>query len=307
MNTALPHPIDLQEAHQPVWVRIEPILLKQHLPPAFLFSGARHLQIISFAHQVMAYVLCKGAKKPCGNCQSCHFIKYDLHPDIIYLGFKEETLKIDEIRQLQRDVYQTPQHGAHRFVVILAQKLHISVSNALLKILEEPANHTCFILLSEAPQTLPLTILSRCQHYAFCEIDNHTDYLNLATYYPPGSKRYELCAKQDILIKQLCDLMENKASVCSLAQEWAKFEFEDVLWFLYLMTAQAIRTSFIPKANHALAHFVSLINPMQLLVQLHQLTIHMKQHHQNLPMNVTLALEALFLGYTKEGCHDNHC
>lgn len=45
-----------------------------------------------------------------------------------------------------------------------------SASNAFLLTLEEPPSHAIFILATTNPESLPQTILSRCQHFAFSKI-----------------------------------------------------------------------------------------------------------------------------------------
>ena len=56
------------------------------------------------------------------------------------------------------------------YIIDEAHMLTKEGANAFLKTLEEPPAHAVFILATTAPETLPATILSRCQRYAFRRI-----------------------------------------------------------------------------------------------------------------------------------------
>ena len=57
--------------------------------------------------------------------------------------------------------------GATKVGIILdADRLHLNAANAFLKTLEEPPAHTLFILVTSNPGLLPVTIVSRCAHFA---------------------------------------------------------------------------------------------------------------------------------------------
>ncbi len=62
---------------------------------------------------------------------------------------------------------QTKQSGKVRVITIKdAETMHISASNALLKMLEEPGDNTKFILSTTRLHAMPDTVLSRLQHIA---------------------------------------------------------------------------------------------------------------------------------------------
>ncbi len=52
--------------------------------------------------------------------------------------------------------------------------LSIGAFNALLKTLEEPPEYVIFILATTEVHKIPITILSRCQHYDFKRISIET-------------------------------------------------------------------------------------------------------------------------------------
>jgi DNA polymerase III subunit gamma/tau len=78
---------------------------------------------------------------------------------------------IDEIRALREAVKFAP--ASMRMKVYIIDEAHMLTkegANAFLKTLEEPPPHAVFILATTEPEKLPVTILSRCQRYAFARI-----------------------------------------------------------------------------------------------------------------------------------------
>jgi len=72
-------------------------------------------------------------------------------------------IRIATIRKLRKDIYLAHDKGSTRIVIILrAHRMNVEAANALLKILEEPPEGTVFLLTTEFPDRLPLTIRSRC-------------------------------------------------------------------------------------------------------------------------------------------------
>jgi DNA polymerase-3 subunit delta' len=90
----------------------------------------------------------------------------DTHPDLIYLKPDEDknTISINQIRQIVTNAYLKPQFENFRAVIIdPADAMTPSAANAFLKCLEEPTERTIFILITDKPNKLPATIISRCQ------------------------------------------------------------------------------------------------------------------------------------------------
>ncbi len=70
----------------------------------------------------------------------------------------------ESIRLLQKEMSFAPTEAPHRVGLILqAEAMLAAGANSLLKILEEPPGRSIFILVSDAPDRLLPTILSRCQ------------------------------------------------------------------------------------------------------------------------------------------------
>lgn len=108
------------------------------------------------------------ADEPCGKCAACQKALSGNHPDILRIAPEGNTVKISQIRSLQEKAYYKNYEGAYKVIIIdEADKLTAEAANSLLKILEEPPAQTVFILLTEDPARLPITVLSRCQLIPF--------------------------------------------------------------------------------------------------------------------------------------------
>lgn len=304
---------NLLESHAPVWDKMHQLLQKERLPQSLLFVGPRHESILQFVNRLIATLICDASETvPCGSCRACHLLVQEIHPDINYIRQESTSgaIKVEQIRELQQNIYQTPQRGVRRFIVIEpADKMNISSANALLKILEEPPSHTIFVLIAEQLSSIPATILSRCQKYSFGSLGNQAaDYLTIGTCYSLGSSRAELFQHCTQIIIELCDVIEEKSSPCTIAAKWSEYVFEDLLWLLYLLTAQAIRHTLVDgkggglnaaSCERGLMYFAGLTSPVILLSQLEQINAIKQKINHNINMNQTLVLENLLLGLIK--------
>lgn len=75
---------------------------------------------------------------------------------------------IDDMRELRESVRFQPARDRYKvFVIDEAHQITRDAFNALLKTLEEPPEWVVFILCTTEPQSIPPTIVSRCQSFAF--------------------------------------------------------------------------------------------------------------------------------------------
>lgn len=124
------------------------------------------------ARAFAALVNCQASEddRVCGKCPSCLKFESDNYPDFLHLQASGAYIKIDQIRELKKQLTYAPFEGKYR--IILIDDIHQSLrgkeaANSLLKSLEEPPPNSIFILTAdEAGEILP-TILSRCQIIPF--------------------------------------------------------------------------------------------------------------------------------------------
>ena len=138
-------------------------------PPSLLLAGPPGVGKRTTALVAAAALLCEtGGGDACGKCQTCSRVGRAIHPDVIVLEPEGATIKIDEVRDLVRQIGALPfEARARAFVVDEADLLTEQAANALLKSLEEPARTSHVMLVSSAPQALLPTIRSRCQLLRF--------------------------------------------------------------------------------------------------------------------------------------------
>ena len=97
-------------------------------------------------------------------CLSCRKIEKGIHPDVRWFGEDEKarSLKIEEVRTLLHEASLKPYEGRWKvFILVGAERLTLEAANALLKTLEEPPEHSVFLLLVEQKAHLLVTIQSR--------------------------------------------------------------------------------------------------------------------------------------------------
>lgn len=111
-------------------------------------------------------LLCQRQPPACRTCPACAQVLEHTHPDMPWVEsqMKSRQIGVDQMRELLHAVMQTSFMGGWKVCVIVgADRLNPSSANAFLKTLEEPPPRTLFALLTESPQFLLPTILSRCQ------------------------------------------------------------------------------------------------------------------------------------------------
>lgn len=139
---------------------------------AYLFSGLRGSGKTSSARIFAKALQCEKSPTsiPCEVCDSCVAVSNGNHIDIIEMD-AASSRGIDDIKNLIEQIQYPPSFG--RFKVFIIDEIHMLTKeafNAFLKTLEEPPNYVKFILATTDPLKLPVTILSRTQHFRFKKI-----------------------------------------------------------------------------------------------------------------------------------------
>jgi len=142
--------------------------LKSHrVAHAYLFEGPDGVGKRLVALALARALLCE-TNQGCGDCTACRKVDHNNHPDVHLLDSEGNIIKIDQVRALQQQLSLRPLEGRYRICLIDgAEQLNPAAANALLKTLEEPQPQTVIILLSSQPESLLVTIRSRCQRLPF--------------------------------------------------------------------------------------------------------------------------------------------
>jgi DNA polymerase-3 subunit delta' len=90
------------------------------------------------------------------------------HPDLYVLEPHGDQIRIDDIRELRRDLHMRPFEGDRRVYLIFdAHLLNAEAADSLLKDLEEPPPYAVVVLAADELGPIPETIRSRCQLVPF--------------------------------------------------------------------------------------------------------------------------------------------
>ncbi len=183
--------------HDTAWRQLQ--ALRARLPHAILFHGNPGIGKTSFADAFASSLLCENRTPggyACGTCLSCGWFDQYSHPD--YRRIRPEVLdgdgsegeddnaevtetkktskavkapskdiRIEQIRALGNFMNLSTHRQGKRVVLLYpAEAMNSTSANALLKTLEEPPPDTVFLLVSNSPDRLLPTILSRCRQFA---------------------------------------------------------------------------------------------------------------------------------------------
>jgi DNA polymerase-3 subunit delta' len=148
---------------------IRGVIEKGRVHHAYLFTGMEGIGKRLVALNMAKALNCAAqAGDACDHCRSCQLIDKGIHPDIILINPTGESIKIEQIRELERSIAFKPYEARWRVILIDgAEQLTRDAANALLKTLEEPPPRTMIILAALAVAGLPATVPSRCQRIRF--------------------------------------------------------------------------------------------------------------------------------------------
>ncbi len=222
---------------------LEQVLQQERFPGAVLLQGCAK-DSFAFVQSFLSFAFCEQHSR-CGLCDGCQVFLAENHPELLVIAPLEKghAIKIDQIRELQAMAYQTP----HWVWIQQADSMNDNSANALLKILEEPALKTHFILTVDNKNLLPKTILSRCWQFDLPKegIEEPIAHLPLMAY-------------QDEFLNHLKLYLNEQIDLIQILKPLEAYALDDVLCFLQYISFLMVQKYLLDKNPKDIALLVSI-------------------------------------------------
>ena len=156
------------------------IISKNSNSHSYLFIGTEGIGKKLIAKEFSKMLLCEKNSlnnketlkgEYCNSCKSCKEFSSNNNPDFFIIEPDGKSIKIEQIRELQRKIIEEPIISTKKVYVINdSDKMTKEAQNALLKTLEEPPNFAVIILIGSNENSFLTTIKSRCNIIRFKDI-----------------------------------------------------------------------------------------------------------------------------------------
>lgn len=140
---------------------------------SYLFVGIEGIGKKEIAKEFAKMLLCISDNKYCNTCKSCIEFDSNNNPDFLYIEPEGNSVKIEQIRYIQRKIQEKPIISNKKVYIINdADKMTTEAQNCLLKTLEEPPEYSTIILIGSNENMFLSTIKSRCMIIHFSKIED---------------------------------------------------------------------------------------------------------------------------------------
>jgi len=164
---------------EPVVTALRNAVAEQRIAQAYLFAGIRGVGKTTTARVFAKALNCERRKEavdrgdassfidPCNECLPCREIANGADLDVIEIDAATYS-KVEQVRELTESLQYGPAKDTYKVVILdEIHRLSRQAFDALLKIVEEPPPHLVFVFATTEVESVPATILSRCQEFHF--------------------------------------------------------------------------------------------------------------------------------------------
>lgn len=138
---------------------------------SYLFIGIQGIGKKMIAEEMAKKILCLEPEKN-DTCKACIEFESNNHPDFMCIEPEGNSIKIDQIRLLQKKVQEKPILSDKKvYIIDDADTMTKEAQNCLLKTLEEPPEFATIILIGTQENLFLPTIKSRCMIFKFEPIE----------------------------------------------------------------------------------------------------------------------------------------
>lgn len=162
---------------------------------SYMFIGKDSIGKMLFAKDFAKAILCTNNLKQCDECKSCIEFNSSNNPDFEIIEPEGNNIKIEQIREFVKKVYEKPIVSNRKVYIINNSNLMTKeAQNSLLKTLEEPPEYVTIILIASNESLFLPTIKSRCTKIIFNKLTNNELKMIL-------EKKYNRVNIQDLILK----------------------------------------------------------------------------------------------------------
>jgi DNA polymerase-3 subunit delta' len=135
---------------------------------------------------------------------------------------KQGLISRDESSSILRKLNLKAYEGEYKVLIMwLAEKMHPAAANGLLKLIEEPPDHTLFLLISEHTDAILPTILSRTQLIRCLPVDSRSMKVGLLDAYPEADDRADdVVRRANGNFSQAIRIMENETDALAYLEDF---------------------------------------------------------------------------------------